>query len=166
MVEMLRQEAPSLPKHLEEGLKRYDPRLRLAFDLRRGLWKVEEQLRNSGTWSFVTYWAEGAYPEYRYRHLPPSIDPILAQIDRCDMTRHGTDLAGFVKDLESRDATERAKRKVAMRAQLANKLSKYIQWARERAHILDRRFAKGGRSREAAIRERTDVLRDLQLRKD
>lgn len=163
---MIQQEAPRCPDELQKRLQEFDSRLRLTFDVRKGLWKIEEQLRTTGAWSFVTYWADGTYPHYTYRPLPHSVDPLKSRLLQLDLQKRGHDLKSYVKELDEQGATERARRLQMGQNMLRDKLARYVSWAKDRAEVVQRKFDKGGRSRAQAINERLSVLRDLGLRSD
>lgn len=162
-VDIIRGEIPTAPESFLRRLREYDPRLRVSFCRRRGLWKVEEQLRNSGAWSFVCYWADGAYPDYQFKPLPFSPEPLFARIAHCDLQRRGTDLAKYALELDSQGAVARAAAMRKAQVQMNERFQRYMKWCMDRAHIVQRRFEKGGRSRTQAIKERLGVLRDLGL---
>lgn len=163
--EITLQEVPRCPDNVQRRLQEFDRRLRVVFDIRQRVWQIQEQLKN-GSWSHVMFWADGPWNDLRFRQLPFTADPLIAEILKRDITRSGVrDVKQLVRELEERGARERAKMLEDQQRIQRDQLRRYAEWAYRRAEDLVRMFKVGGRSRAAAIRERQDVLRDLGLRR-
>lgn len=158
-----RQEAPKAPENIERRLKDFDPRLRLVFNVRKGVWQIEEFLKTSGTWSHVLFWHDGPWDKMEYKPLPFGAEPLILEIQKRDIQSRGGDLLSFAKQLDEAGASERASKARNAQDMMADKYKKYVQWAIERSGIVQRRFNIGGRSATQAIKERESVLRDLRL---
>lgn len=157
-------EIPRCPDNVQRGLQEFSSRLRCVFNPRRRLWEIQEELRSSGTWSHVLFWHDGEYPEYVYRPLPFTAEPLIQAVQKLDLVRMGTDLKSFAKALDAENDHKRMRAAVVNRVERARKLSSYMTWARRRAALLFGRAQRGGAAAREANQERHDVLRDLGLR--
>lgn len=167
-IEVGLQEVPRAPENVQRRLREFDKRLRVNFNTTRRVWEVQEWILSQQCWSHVCFWADGAFPNYTYRPLPFSAEPLLSEILKRDIKRcHGVKSLGELsKKLEREGAAERASRLRLAQRSMAEKIVKWRQWAYERGDTIMRRYKIGGRDRTAAIQERLDVLRDLGLRQD
>lgn len=168
MIDVGLQEVPRCPENIDRRLKEFDRRLRCVFNTRFRVWQIQEQLANSGAWTHVLFWHEGHWSAMEFRQLPYSAEPIIAEILKRDFGRTAglRSVGELAKKLDADGATERARRLEMARDVAKDKLRRYAAWAYDRAAIVQRKFAVGGRSRTQALKERLSILRDLGLRKD
>lgn len=160
------QEAPKAPESLNEQLRAFDPRLRVEFNIQKRLWQVQERLRD-GVWTHVLFWHDGTWQAPVFRQLPSSADPLIREIQKRDIERHGGNLLEYARSLDAVGAGHRAKMALKNREMMKDTLRKYVTWTRDRMAVVQRKYRIGGRSRTQAIEERTSMLRDLgMLRRD
>lgn len=161
------QEAPRCPDNIQRRLSEFDARLRVVFNEKWRVWQVQEQLRQSGTWSHVFYWHDGpGYPQNAmlFRPLPASAEPLIVEVLKRDVTRNGGDVKALCEELDAKGATEHARRLMQCRDNMRNKLKNYLGEMRRNIADWQRRYNIGGKTRQGAIEERTRMLRDLGLR--
>lgn len=80
---------PAIPAGFQAALERFNPRLRVRWDIERDLWLVEEQGRTDGNWYYVLFWADRdpKTMALSYRPLPETPGPILERLTEIDMAR-------------------------------------------------------------------------------
>lgn len=156
-------EKRTCPPGLEEKLREHDRNLRVVWNAYRGLWEIKQFLPNSGELSHVTYWADGGWPNLRYKQLPLSVDPILEKLGMMDLARMGMDLSQYSTYLDGLASAGASKRAAVQREQLSRKMSEYYAWTRRRMSTVLRRAQYGGRSAKAAMAEYARAKEDLGL---
>lgn len=159
------QEAPRCPDNVQRGILEFDRRLRVTFNTHEGVWQIQEQVQNTGQWTHVLFWHDGPWQQMKYRPLPFTAGPLIEEVTKRDMLRvHRCDsVKSLARKCDAIGAAQRASRLARACEERNEKARKYADWAYRNAERLTRMYAKGGRSAQAAIQERTDALCDLGL---
>jgi len=141
--------APTIPTGFEKELRRFNPRLRVRFDLERLVWVVEERGRTDGNWYYVFLWADkDQNGRLQFRPLPETPGPIIEYLKQIDVARFERAGAGawkaFAGELEG-------SRKRYMESWMSKQKQEFADGVKEKFayHIKGRRSVDFGRGKES-----------------
>ena len=153
-------EIPTAPPELVKGLKEYDKRLDIRFSSLKYVWEVVEWIPKQRTWSHCFFWADGGDPDYKFKRLPPTADPLKAKLAVVDWARYGSSHEGYER-LKARSSQQRADMVKKARQINKEKMVEYNKWMRDNWTSMARKYEMGGGSRKQAIKARYDAAKEI-----